>query len=257
MWSLAITLYTTFILIGYIPSLMRYDKQFNQKVEAATSSEAHHGFLMKYMILKITSATVPKSYFTHFYIVSSTVGSGVVGYCYRNEYPCLLALMLWVHSMRRLVECYCIHRFSSSRMTIIVYLGGIGYYLVCNCSVLVASLSNSVVRLSSSCTGLCFFCFGSLLQFYVHQQLASLRKPTDDARYHIPQSWVFTIVTSPHYVAEILVYAGVAVIGKYHRLLLLNLLWVIINLACTAKKNHEWYVEHSHVAYGALVPGVW
>eukprot|EP01138_Halocafeteria_seosinensis_P005563 gb/GECG01005686.1/.p1 GENE.gb/GECG01005686.1/~~gb/GECG01005686.1/.p1 ORF type:complete len:271 (+),score=9.91 gb/GECG01005686.1/:1-813(+) len=245
-WTLAIALYTTFILFDFIPSFMRYDKSFNDSANDARERAAW---------------TVRKSWFTHFYVLSSVMSLAISEYCCVNRYNCILTTLYALHSLRRLYECLLVHEFSSSRMTILVYLGGMAYYFVCNCTNFVVSVLRPHVDPASGGVGIACFLVGNGLQFVLHSHLASLRtgRMRTVSRYTFPDHWCFSLVSSPHYSAEILIYLGLLLVGAGHWLLSLNLVWVIVNLSCTARKNHAWYQENvdtSSLASFAIIPGV-
>lgn len=48
----------------------------------------------------------------------------------------LLYLLLWIHSLRRLLECLCVSVFSDGYMNLVQYLFGLGYYIVLGLTVL-------------------------------------------------------------------------------------------------------------------------
>ncbi|NHJ32283.1 MAG: DUF1295 domain-containing protein [Asgard group archaeon] len=90
--------------------------------------------------------------------------------------------------------------------------------------------------------GTLLFCFG----FFINKQsdyiLRGLRKPGQDNTYSIPTGGLYTWITSPNYLGEILEWVGWAVLtwsiaGLYFTL------WTIANLLPRAISHHKWYKE--------------
>jgi 3-oxo-5-alpha-steroid 4-dehydrogenase 3 / polyprenol reductase len=59
--------------------------------------------------------------------------------------------------------------------------------------------------------------------------------------YKIPRGGAFTLVSCPHYSAEIIIYIGLVMMqqGRGHTWLILA--WVVANLGLAADKTHGWY----------------
>ena len=77
------------------------------------------------------------------------------------------------------------------------------------------------------------FLVGNLLQFQSHWILGSLRKgkKREDPAvgpYRIPQGAGFELVSCPHYLAEIVIYAGLLILlGRVNALVWLIFAWVV------------------------------
>eukprot|EP00952_Eustigmatos_sp_NYUAD-ZCMA_P003921 17151-Eustigmatos_ZCMA.PRE.1 len=53
----------------------------------------------------------------------------------------------------------------------------------------------------------------------------------------------FDIVACPHYLAEVVIYSGMYITGGCRNVTAaFMLLWVLVNLAITARKTRQWYV---------------
>ncbi|KAL0032499.1 hypothetical protein WJX77_004147 [Trebouxia sp. C0004] len=96
--------------------------------------------------------------------------------------------------------------------------------------------------------GVCMFLAGNALQGWSHCILASLRHTTAQTVikerdfYQVPQGGPFHWVSCPHYLGEIVIYAGLALLaGQELPLTLLVLCWVVANLLLAAQPTHQWY----------------
>ncbi|KAK9820952.1 hypothetical protein WJX81_004939 [Elliptochloris bilobata] len=108
--------------------------------------------------------------------------------------------------------------------------------------------------------GAAVFLVGNALQLHSHWLLARLRpaqprKPgpdvslsegpaadAGDGDYSVPRGGAFALVSCPHYLAEIVIYAGLAMVAGRARLQpWLVLTWVVANLLLAAGPTHAWY----------------
>ncbi|KAG0586874.1 hypothetical protein KC19_2G123900 [Ceratodon purpureus] len=107
--------------------------------------------------------------------------------------------------------------------------------------------------------GMAVFLLGWIQQYRLHSILASLRakkvrtgieavlKPysTDKKkvdRYEIPQGSWFEWVSCAHYLAEIVLYAGIVIASGGNNLnIWLFYSWVVLNLTLAASETHKWY----------------
>ncbi|MFQ6662333.1 hypothetical protein Gotur_030198 [Gossypium turneri] len=147
-----------------------------------------------------------------------------------------LLLLMEVHVLRRLYETFNVFNYSSSaRMHIFGYLTGIYFYTA-------APLS-----LCTFCVLEAFnFAADQVAEFKVEgQELGSLRERGDrTADYVIPHGDWFEIVSSPHYLAEMIIYAGLLVAsGGTDFTIWLLLGFVVANLAFAAAETHQWYLR--------------
>lgn len=87
-----------------------------------------------------------------------------------------------------------------------------------------------------------FFC-GWLHQRRCHAILGNLRKVKEqDSDYRIPHGDWFKVVSSPHYLAEIVIYAGLVVAsGGLDLTVWLLFAFVVANLVFAAAETHRWY----------------
>lgn len=246
-----------------------------------------------------------------------------------NNYVCflettLLWFLLFLHLARRLYECMYIHKWGSSSMNIIALLMGAIYYVMLP-FVFIPSYNPSTSPLMTSANNnqsISFLCgnkatrecilvlgtvlciFGQYQQHIHHVALAKLRKTAPEKKgkeatrdhtangscYKLPQGHWFKFVSSPHYLAEIIIYIGFLVLQLcsttfdtpwqtkrlpntysifeyysapcYKKIALM--MWIFTNLSITAHRNHKWYhrefanypgnpVSHRK----ALIPFLW
>jgi 3-oxo-5-alpha-steroid 4-dehydrogenase len=238
---------------------------------------------------------VPKRYFAHFYLVGivqlllcasmwQTSGPG--------NAPPLVWLLLGSHLVRRYGECLYVHKWTpQSRMHVAGYLLGIVHYLLlplvfCPDEASTTTnpqtaINNKDVRSGSrlvgqfACVMLCLY--AQYQQHRHHCILASLRNSPTPANslavYAIPNGGWFRFLSSPHYLAEIVMYASLVVLAALMaregpspvalRQQSLRgcalLLWVADNLVVSAISTHRWYLrrfpdEYPKLNRKAIVP---
>lgn len=168
--------------------------------------------------------TVPKAWFIHFYVVYVAVCC-VVGYVEPGARTLFWGLSL-IQSMRRLMECFFLERPNpKARIQVTHYVVGIMFYL---CQGLAMWEQPQTV----SYAAIALFMFCSIGQCRAHVHLCSLKK------YTLPR---FRIVSCPHYLAEIGIYASFVLLIPQSAVLWLSLVWVIINLSASAKQTQIYY----------------
>jgi 3-oxo-5-alpha-steroid 4-dehydrogenase 3 len=233
-----------------------------------------------------STLVVPKSWFTHFYIVGICMIVLVV-FCFPGKVQNHAAVAsLGLHLTRRIFECRCIHAWSdSSTMHVAGYLVGILHYIslpfvfvdVCGIGDVYDEGAPSDRAGMRECWGVCVCLWGQYEQFRHHVILADLRHnhPTT-ATYRIPFGGWFLYVSCPHYLAEIIVYVGFVILlfrplsdqaNKFDRLLLSScsyrsialLVWVVTNLSVSAINSHRWYcktfpTEYRPLSRKAIIP---
>ncbi|KAI4342105.1 hypothetical protein MLD38_026762 [Melastoma candidum] len=189
----------------------------------------------------------------------------------------LLLLLMEIHVLRRLLKSVFVFSYSpSARMHISCYLGALYYYIAAPlslcCNILPEvllywgnvfsemimggqgqmprvgfKLWESVVPLIElgwhQWIGTTIFIWGWNHQRHCHKILGSLRKNrARDNEYVIPHGDWFEIVSGPHYLAEIVIYAGLFVASGASDVTMLLLLAVVVtNLTFAAAETHKWY----------------
>ncbi|KAL6539830.1 hypothetical protein OROHE_011601 [Orobanche hederae] len=190
-----------------------------------------------------------------------------------------LLLLMEAQVLRRLIESIYVFKYSSSaRMHIGGYLTGLFFYtaaplsLCCKYSMevfkLVATLLaefivkgkdrmqvtefnfrghvNPLLQLKwYSWIGAAFFFWGWIHQRRCHAILGSIRENShriDD--YAIPEGDWFEYVSSPHYLAEIVIYGGLVITSGFSDITMwLVFSFVVANLALAAGETQRWYLR--------------
>jgi 3-oxo-5-alpha-steroid 4-dehydrogenase 3 / polyprenol reductase len=232
---------------------------------------------------------VPKRYFSHFYLLGM-VQLLLCAYVRTkghlsssSSHVVRVWFLLGSHLARRYGECLCVHKWTpQSRMHVAGYLLGIIHYLLLPLALCpdesadplttsyekdARSGSRLVGRLA--CAVLCLY--AQYQQHRHHGILAGLRiapasSNSSSATYSIPTGGWFRFVSSPHYLAEIVIYASLVVLAtlladeglspvlsrrQYLRGCAL-LLWVIDNLTVSAIATHRWYLRRFPDVYAKL-----
>lgn len=219
----------------------------------------------------------------------------------------LLALV-WIHLMRRCYECHFVHVWTHSKMHVAGYLLGLLHYsllpfvvvpvfndgyvcqenpgsytyqMIPSNNVTVSHMSNSLYLF------LVLVCFWAQYQQHRHHKLLAQLRKTGSTRmtntdggpkadqdntkardYALPTQGWFTIVSCPHYLAEILIYlcwAGLVELRLHgHHTMItmatpvielpkqllaprrhwLLFLWVLVNQCVAAIATHQWYLQN-------------
>ncbi|XP_011047189.1 PREDICTED: polyprenol reductase 2-like isoform X4 [Populus euphratica] len=198
---------------------------------------------------------------------------------YRVWLSVFLLLLMEVQVSRRLFETAYVFNYSASaRMHIFGYLTGLFFYtaapltLCCTCAPEVLKfgineVSEFILKGTSSMQNIEFhwwdfvnpllklgwcqwigaviFLWGWIHQHRCHAILGSLREHVGKVdEYVIPRGDWFEIVSSPHYLAEIVIYAGmVFASGGTDLTIWLVFGFVVSNLVFAAAETHRWYLQ--------------
>lgn len=189
-------------------------------------------------------------------------------------------LLMEAQVLRRLYETVYVFNYSSSaRMHVLGYLCGFFFYLAAPlsmCSLCVPEVSsyiitqavlsvlrqrahiadielkfleygNSLLKLGWwQWTGALVFMWGWIHQLRCHKILGSLRTGNQEEtnEYAIPYGDWFEIVSCPHYLAEIVIYAGILIATEASDLTVWLLFgYVVANLTFAATEMHKWYLH--------------
>ncbi|GLT86136.1 hypothetical protein SLE2022_042980 [Rubroshorea leprosula] len=187
-----------------------------------------------------------------------------------------LLLLMEIQVCRRAFESFYVFKYSpSARLHILGYLTGIFYYmaaplsLCCNClpevfRFTVNQMTEFIVEGKSQMPasgvdwweavnplmklgllhwiGAAIFFWGWIHQRRCHVILGSLRsRPGEIDKYVIPRGDWFEIVSSPHYLAEIVIYVGLLIASGGDLTVWLLFGFVVANLAFAAAETHRWY----------------
>jgi 3-oxo-5-alpha-steroid 4-dehydrogenase len=238
---------------------------------------------------------VPKRCFAHFYLVGIVQLIACASVRTGSSPPWTVVwLLLGSHLVRRYGECLYVHKWTQqSRMHVAGYLLGIIHYLLLPlvfCTEGASTTANpnarstinsEYVRSGSrfvgqvACVVLCLY--AQYQQHRHHCTLANLRisskSSISSAPYAIPTGGWFRLVSSPHYLAEILVYASLVLLAslladegssfassrQQHLRRWALLFWVVDNLTVSAISTHRWYLrrfpdEYAKLNRKAIVP---
>lgn len=192
---------------------------------------------------------VPKSWFTHFYILHFGLSAiNVLLLCRRSwslgtDLP-LIILFNMVQSSRRLYECIYISKFSvTAKIHIFHYLAGIFFYTSINLiPFLLMDMGDSrYVSLCSRFSAVTMFSLASSDQFRNHSVLAKQKK------YTFPNSvGLFRYLVCPHYFDECCIYLSFLVLRPSVSYLLVSA-WVAINLSIAANQSYLFYIANNHI----------
>ncbi|XP_070554225.1 polyprenal reductase-like [Ptychodera flava] len=165
--------------------------------------------------------------------------------------------MMVFQGTRRFLECQLITKTSDSKMNFIHYLLGMTFYPALGPTILsqgpdlsgrapyknVADVLNYIEWYHI--LGICLFLWGSWHQYRINIIFANLRsKDVDKNTHKIPYGDWFEYVSNPHYLAEIIIYIGGAVVlGCQHTLWWWVLAFVISNQVAAGSAYHTWYKE--------------
>jgi len=211
--------------------------------------------------------TVPKSYFLHFYVLSSTITIFTLATKFINNktsppVPSFVAsLLLLSHLTRRAMECLFVHVWKpTSRMHVLSYLGAISYYTLVVLVVLQVGTNGREPDPVLAFAGVLMCLYGQYEQYQHHVLLADLgrnRKLTNDNHYTVPSRRWFTVVACPHYFAEILIYIGFAfVLQTIPCVAMVG--FVVCDLSVAALATHEFYTknipEYASSGRRAIIP---
>lgn len=216
--SFIVGLGSLFIAKKYLPDFLEYGKTLKEHVDLKESP----------LLNRVMHFTVPKVYFSHFYILSTILSTITTSYYY--QYP--IAWMLLFHSIRRLYETLYISKYSNkSRMNWSHYAVGIWFYSVIHI-ILNIKLYYDEIGTTFNKAAFYLFIVASAEQFRSHLILSKLVK------YSLPTDGLFKYVCCPHYLCEIGIYASLVV---YNAEFLFALVWVIASLSISAMETKVYY----------------
>ncbi|XP_029988769.1 polyprenal reductase [Sphaeramia orbicularis] len=166
----------------------------------------------------------------------------------------LVLLLLWVHSLRRLLECLFVSVFSDGAMHLVQYVFGVGYYILLGLTVLCTDrmkreIGPFLYQLNwCHVVGSALFVLASLLQHQSMVLLARLRigrsGTVETLAHRIPKGGWFELVSCPHYFAELLIYISLSLVfGGLCLTWWLVALYVLFNQALAAQLCHDLYLS--------------
>ncbi len=187
---------------------------------------------------------IPKSLFSGFYAVGLVTGVALL------RLTTLPEVALLVHLARRYLETVSWPYSRQSKMHLVHALVGLSYY-----PVLVLSVLFSEDALSMRPWHAMLIAFASLVQSYCHWQLYRARSechhPAKVSYVRMAEhSVLFRLLPSPHYLMEIVIYGVYAAAAGGSPLMLLNWIFVLGNLAISARSTSLWHQDRFGEAGG-------
>ncbi|XP_062858178.1 polyprenol reductase [Trichomycterus rosablanca] len=166
--------------------------------------------------------------------------------------------LLWIHSIRRLLECLYVSIFSDGVIHIVHYAFGLSYYIILGLTVLCVNSTQHTEGLSATSTvpfisqyiwliaGVLLFIWASLLQHSSLSLLAGLRTSSsgkvETLVHRMPCGGGFELVSCPHYLAELLIYVALCVCcGCCSLTWWLVVFYVLCNQLLAASICHDYY----------------
>ncbi|KAM5272388.1 polyprenal reductase isoform 2-T2 [Ctenodactylus gundi] len=169
----------------------------------------------------------------------------------------LVLVFLWLHSWRRLFECVYVSVFSNAVIHVVQYCFGLVYYVLVGLTVLsqVPMDGRNVYVIGKNLLmqarwfhilGLIMFLWSSAHQYKCHVILSNLRKNKAGVVIHgnhrIPFGDWFEYVSSPNYLAELMIYISMAVTFGFHNFTWwLVVTYVFFSQALSAFFSHRFY----------------
>ncbi|XP_003739487.1 polyprenol reductase [Galendromus occidentalis] len=176
----------------------------------------------------------------------------------RSHVP--FAVALWVQLLttlqvyRRCYECMFVSVYSDAKMHVWHYAVGYIFYTGIQYSILSMTLgsdSSTIFRFSdlfrfNVLIGTLIFAAAFHLEHDTTKRFANFRKDATgkvvSSKHQAPVGGMFEYVSSPHYLAEMLVYTGLTVILWSFNFTWFNaLLWTYVNQSAMAFLSHRWY----------------
>ncbi|KAG0595604.1 hypothetical protein M758_UG180800 [Ceratodon purpureus] len=123
----------------------------------------------------------------------------------------LLVVTVFAHFTKRDLECLFVHKFSGyTNLGSLIFISG-AYATITGVLIMMQVLSTGLAApsLDLKWVGFAIYLVGVLGNGYHHWLLARLRKE-GDKKYVVPQGGLFGVLVCPHYVFEIITFAGIA-----------------------------------------------
>ncbi|XP_074575895.1 uncharacterized protein LOC141832303 [Curcuma longa] len=133
-----------------------------------------------------------------------------------DERGLLVALALLLHFLKRDLEVLFVHQFSGAIMLDSAISISFSYFIhtVCILYAQYLALGAPEPAVDLKYAGAVVFAIGMLGNLYHHCLLSKLRKKGDELSYKIPEGGLFGLVICPHYLFEILIWVGVALMAQ-------------------------------------------
>ena len=205
-----------------LPDFLKYGKTLTEKDHKAKHNTPHT------LLEKLMQLTVPKAWFSHFYILSTAL-SITTCICFPGY---ALPWLILLHSLRRLYETLYVNKYTAkSRMNWTHYAVGIWFYSVLHIIMVIKIYENKLEK-RLNIPALFIMAVASWDQYMNHRILSKLVK------YSLPKQRLFTVVSSPHYLDELLIYASYV---PYNWEFMWLAAWIFASLGVSAVETHKYY----------------
>lgn len=194
-------------------------------------------------IESLARINVPRSWFTHFYLLSSCLGLILwLLFGSRSELGVANSILVLIHSLRRLWETCRIENPSGSRMWIGHYLAGLAFYIFMNLALISTTVCQSTRTSLSITKTICIAVnlLAQIVQHVEHRHLAAARAKCKPGEYINLSQGLARYIVAPHYTAEIVIYLAMAVLNGCDSNMDLIVLWTIIILGTSAFQTDRW-----------------
>mgnify|MGYP003362287092 CR=1 FL=1 len=205
-----------------LPDFLKYGKTLTEKGRKTKSN------ISSPILYNIVHFTVPKAWFSHFYILST--GLSIITCLSFPRY--VLPWLILLHSLRRLYETLYVNKYTSkSRMNWTHYAVGIWFYSVLHIIMLIKLYENKLEK-TLNVPAFVVMAIASWDQYMNHKVLSKLVK------YSLPKQRLFTVVSSPHYMDELLIYASYV---PYNWEFIWLVVWIFASLSVSALETQKYY----------------
>lgn len=219
------------------------------KVAQVGQSRSLDSQLAKFVDL-VVQMKVPKTWFAHFYVVFALLQWGQVLWAPEAILRGSKYLVVWglltIQASRRMLESFFLTNWGSkSKMHISHYLVGVLFYVGISsiCWIGLTDTKESVAQFGwKDLVAIVTFSVFSLDQWSNHRHLALLVK------YSVPTYGLFLVVSSAHYLDEILIYLAIFSETLLHSpftntdvALFASWIFVLVNLSVSALETHSYY----------------
>lgn len=211
----------------------------------------------------VASVTVPKAWFSHFYIVFAVLVAPLVCFACKGHHEkyAVLWTMFMAQAARRVYESFYVTRYGArSEMNVIHWLVGLSFYVGMSLNLLIGFLQPPPKASAVPVYGFALVLYGVAAydQYLNHLHLAQLVK------YTVPTRGLFQYVACAHYTDEVAIYTLVALVALTGGVtavdvnFCMGLLFVIVNLGVSSLELLRFYkgkFERYNVRRGML-PGI-
>jgi len=167
----------------------------------------------------------------------------------------LVQIMATMQVYRRCYECLYVSVYSDAKMHIWHYAMAFIFYTGVQYSILSLTFGGEVADFSFRISdlfslhvliGIAVFAASYWLEHDITRRFANFRKDSTgkvvSSRHEVPHGGMFELVSSPHYFAEIMIYAGMSIVlWSFNFTWFCCVMFTWVNQISLAFLNHDWY----------------